>query len=83
MAHQYLLADFITRLNMGMQAHVRFTLVPYTDLNFRLLKLFYENGLIERFYLYKGQVKVYLRYNPARRAFCFFQLVSKPSKRVY
>jgi ribosomal protein S8 len=83
MVHQYLLADFITRLNVGMQAHLRFTFVPYSDLNFRLLKLFYDNGLIDRFHPYRGEIKIYLRYNPARRAFCSFQLVSKPSKRVY
>lgn len=83
MSTNFILADLISRLNVGMRSHVVSVNVPYFNLSLKLVDLLYNNGLIES-YIYLGKnIQVNLKYVGGRGIFSSIKIVSKPSKRVY
>lgn len=83
MSRDFILADFVSRLNVASKAHMLSVKVRYTDLTVKMLDLFYDNGLIDYFVVLGDTVVVYLRYSKGVGAFSLLKLVSKPSKRIY
>ena len=83
MTVDFILADFVSRLNVASKAHMLSVKVRYTDLTLRLLDLLYSNGLIDYFVVLGDVIVVYLRYSKGLSSFSSLKLISKPSKRIY
>jgi ribosomal protein S8 len=82
----YELADMISRLTVSSRAHLVSVYVRNTNLNLRVLKLLYLNGIIRGFkFNYKRQqdILVLLKYYKMRPIFQKLSIVSRPGCRVY
>ena len=79
----YVLGSFITALNMGMIRKLRFIKVAYSRIGLRLLKLFYDVGLL-RTYIVKGHfISVYFKYFNGEPICKRIKLISRPGKRCF
>ena len=80
----YMLGDFIARLNIAKQQHLKSIYVPNTKLIKEFLLLFIELGIIRDFtYIDNRFIEVTLKYKKRRPVFKKLKLISTPSKRVY
>jgi ribosomal protein S8 len=80
----FVLGDFIARLNIAKQQHLKSIYVPNTKLVREFLALFIELGIIRNFERIDNRsVEVTLKYKKRRPVFKKLKLVSTPSKNVY
>jgi ribosomal protein S8 len=80
----YVLGDFIARLNIAKQQHLKSIYVPNTKFIKEFLFLFVELGIIRNFiYIDNRFIEVTLKYKNRRPVFKKLVLVSTPSKKVY
>lgn len=80
----YILADFIARLNVAKRKHLKTIIIKPSIIVFSLLKIFEDIGIIRGYFIMEDyNIEVLLKYGNSRCAFSDLQIVSKPSKRVY
>lgn len=81
----YLLAAFVSTLNIGMRRRLRFIKIVKTKLAIRLLRILYQEGVIRTFVIQndKDLILVYFKYYESRQICASISIVSKPSKRIY
>jgi ribosomal protein S8 len=80
----YILGDFIARLNIAKQQHLKSIYVPNTKFVKEFLFLFTEIGLIRNFnYIDNKFIEVTLKYKNRRPVFRKLKLISTPSKKIY
>jgi len=80
----YLLANFVSQLQLGSMRRLRYVNVSYSKIALDVLKILYKEGIIRLFVVYKknNKIMVYFKYREGSPIFKF-KLVSKPSKREY
>jgi ribosomal protein S8 len=84
-----LLADFVVRLNVGINSGAEFVLVPYSAILFNSVSLLYIYGCINSFSIIsEGKssflfIKVYPRFTSAGSLIKKISLISKPGLRVF
>lgn len=79
----YILASFITTLNIGMIRKLRFVKVARSHIGLRLLRLFYQVGIIRTYRVKGDYISVYFKYYFGRSAFRTISIVSTPGNRCY
>lgn len=80
----YHIADFVSRLNLGLIRKLRFIKIDNTPIATRLLHLLYKQGVIRTYQITKnGQILVYYKYWRSQPICKKLILISKPSKRIY
>lgn len=80
----YILADFIARLNVAKRKHLKTIIIKPNRMIFSLLKIFEEIGIIRGYYILENyDIEILLKYGNSRCAFTDLKIVSKPSKRIY
>jgi ribosomal protein S8 len=81
----YLIASFVSSLNIGMIRKLRFIKIIKTQIAIRLLQILYREGVI-RTYVIKSDLNiilVYFKYTDGNQFCNRLTIVSKPSKRCY
>lgn len=58
----YLIADFVSALNLGIIRRVRFIKIPKTCVSLRLLTILYKQGVIRTFIIKDETILVYFKY---------------------
>jgi ribosomal protein S8 len=82
----YHLADLLVRIKVAYNAHLVSIKVVKTHLIIKILYLLYKIGLIKSFYILCNEpnILIYLKYKKNGAPLIHsFDLISKPSKRVY
>lgn len=78
MSSNYIVADFISKLNIASKSHFLSVFVKRTKLTIQLLSLLYSNGVIRGFVIYNDSILVYLKYHKANSVFSSLSIVSSP-----
>lgn len=78
MSSNYIIADFISKLNVASKSHFLSVFVKRTKLTIQLLSLLYSNGVIRGFVIYNDSILVYLKYYKANSVFSSLSAVSSP-----
>lgn len=76
----YIIGDFISRLNVASRTHLSTAKVPKVDILLDILSLLYENGVIRGFFVKTSCVIVYLKYTKNKSVFSSLKLISSPVK---
>lgn len=79
----YIIADFVSQLNIGILRRLRFIKIVKTNMAMRLLTILYKQGVIRTFIVEEDTILVYFKYYRGQPLCNKLQLVSKPSKRAY
>lgn len=79
----YLIANFVSMLNIGIIRKLRFIKMLKLNIFLRLLRILYKQGVIRTFFVRNNQILVYFKYFKGRNVCSNLSIVSKPSKRVY
>jgi small subunit ribosomal protein S8 len=81
------IADMLTRIRNAIMANHESVLVPSSKIKLSMVKIFSEQGFIDRYEVLKGKpqpmIKIYLKYTDNQPAILGLERVSKPSLRVY
>ena len=81
------IADMLTRIRNAIMASHESVLVPSSKIKLSIVKIFGEQGFIDRYEVLKGKpqpmIKIYLKYTDNQPAILGLERVSKPSLRVY
>ena len=83
------IADLLTRIRNGSRAGHSSVMVPRSRIKLELIKVLKHEGFLEGFIDMpdrgpQGAIKIFLRYDPARKSIIRgLQRVSKPSRRLY
>lgn len=78
----YLIADFVSRLNVGLLRKLRFIKIVKTPMALRLLRILYKQGVIRTFRVENNCILVYFKFmrgQPVGK----LSIVSRPGKRCY
>jgi len=78
----YIIADLVSRLNIGLLRKLRFIRVMKTTLVLRILRLLYQHGIIRTFRIETSYIAVYFKFangQPIGK----FSLISRPGRRCY
>jgi ribosomal protein S8 len=78
----YLVADFVARLNIGLLRKLRFIRIVKTKLNIRLLRILYQNGFIRTFRIELNFIAVYFKFYKSQPV-GKLTIISRPGKRCY
>lgn len=78
MSSNYIIADFISKMNVSSKGHFLSVFVKRTKLTIALLTLLYTNGVIRGFVIYNDSILVYLKYYRGHCVFSSLSLVSSP-----
>lgn len=80
----YLIADFISRINIANLSRHSLVIVPLTRMNLNLLNMFDKIGIIRGYMVNENyNIVVYLKYSKSVKIIKKLQLVSKPGKKKY
>lgn len=79
----YLIASFVSMLNVGIIRKLRFIKIVKINIFLRLLRILYKQGVIRTFFVKNNQILVYFKYFKGRNICSNISIVSKPSKRIY
>jgi len=81
------IADMLTRIRNAIMAGHESVLVPSSKMKLSMVKIFKEEGFIDRYEVLKGKpqpmIKIYLKYTDEQPAILGLERVSKPGLRVY
>jgi len=81
------IADMLTRIRNAIMANHDYVLVPSSKIKLSIIKIFGEEGFIDRYEVLKGKpqpmIKVHLKYKDGQSAILGLERVSKPGLRVY
>lgn len=85
MTTNYILADLITKINVGSRSHIRSIKLNYSRKAVQILSILYQNGIIAKFSvdMNTNKISIFFRYVNRKPVFQCLKLVSKPSKRIY
>jgi small subunit ribosomal protein S8 len=86
MTSNYILSDFVSRINVATRGHLKSVKVLNTKLTRNILTILYQNGLISKFVVEEDEmdaIYVFLKYYRNKMVCCKLEVISKPSKRVY
>jgi ribosomal protein S8 len=78
----YLIANFISQLNIGLLRKLRFIKIVKTPIFLRILRILYKYGLIRTFRIEQSYISVYFKFikgQPIGK----FSIISRPGKRCY
>jgi len=78
----FIIADFISKLNVGLLRKLRFIRIAKTKIIIRLLRILYKQGVIRAFRIENNFISVYFKFRSGQ-PIGKFKLVSRPGKRVY
>jgi len=78
----HIISYFISRLQVGLLRKLRFIKLIKTDIIIRLLKIFYQQGVIRAFKINNNDVAVYFKYLNGQ-PFVKLRGISRPGKRCY
>jgi len=78
----YLIADFVSRLNIGLLRKLRFIRLIKTKIAMRLLRILYQQGIIRTFKIQLNYILVYFKFQKGQPV-GKFKLISRPGKRCY
>jgi ribosomal protein S8 len=78
----YLIADFVSRLTVGLLRKLRFVRIVKTKIALRLLRILYKQGVIRSFRIESNYVSVYLKFQNGQ-PIGKLSIVSRPGKRQY
>lgn len=82
--NNYLLADFVARLNVAKRKHFKTIRIKPSNIIFSLLRIFEELGIIRGYFILETyEIEILLKYTSSRCAFSKIEVISKPSKRIY
>lgn len=83
--HNYILADFVSRLRVASKQHLKSIKVIKTNLVLEVLQKLNDIGFIQTFYVIAKEdlILVFLKYYKNRICFYNIELISKPGRRVY
>lgn len=82
--NNYLLADFVARLNVAKRKHFKTIRIKPSNIIFSLLRIFEELGIIRGYFILETyEIEILLKYTSSRCAFSEIEVISKPSKRIY
>jgi len=80
----YILSDFIARLNVAKRKHLKTIRIKPSNIVFNLLRIFEEIGIIRGYFVLDTyEIEVLMKYSRSRCAFSNLKVISKPSKRIY
>lgn len=79
----FLIANFVSMLNVGIRRKVRFIKMIKVNIFLRLLRILYKQGVIRTFTIRDNMILVYFKYFRGRNLCSNISIVSKPSKRIY
>jgi len=77
----YLIANFVSLLKIGLLRKLRFIRIPKTAVYIRLLMVLYKSGLLRTFRVESSYIVVYFKFNHGQ-PIGKLTLVSRPGKRV-
>lgn len=88
MSHQDPIADLLTRVRNGQQAHKRFIVAPHSKVKAAIVQVLHQEGYIDGFETIekennKKELRVDLKYYESRPVIEKIKSVSKPSLRIY
>lgn len=84
MTTNYIISDFVTRINNALKKNKKFVIVPKANIIKRLLNVMENEGFIVGYKIYnENDLKVYLKYFQNKPVINNFNSISKPSRRVY
>lgn len=78
----YVIADFVSRLTVGLLRKLRFIRIVKTKIALRLLRILYNYGVIRSFRIESSYISVYLKFKNGQ-PIGKFKIVSRPGKRCY
>jgi ribosomal protein S8 len=79
----YNIANFVSRLNIGIISRLRSIKIRKLQIFLRLLKIFYKYGIIRSYCIKEEHILIYFKYHRGRNVCSKLSIVSKPSKRCY
>lgn len=79
----YHLADFVSKMNLGVKGRYSHVMVFRTKFVLNLIKELQRNGLIERFVLHDRYISIYLKFFAGKCVFSSLKLISRPGRRQY
>jgi small subunit ribosomal protein S8 len=81
------IADMLTRIRNAIMVDHDYVLVPSSKVKLAIIKIFEEEGFIDRYEVLKGKpqtmIKVYLKYTDGQPSILGLERASKPGLRVY
>jgi len=78
----YIIADFVCRLNVALKGHLKSINVPNYKIIIELLTILYKNGLILNFFIRLKTIKVFFKFYQNRVVFYSIKVISTPGHRV-
>jgi len=78
----FIIADFISKLNVGLLRKLRFIRIAKAKIIIRLLRILYKQGIIRAFKIDNNFILVYFKFRYGQ-PIGKFKLVSRPGKRIY
>lgn len=87
MSVNFILGDFISRLNVAACSHVSTVYVKRNKFTLSILQLFYANGIIKGFTFHSGykhnSILVFLKYHQNLSVFSSLKIMSTPGRRYF
>lgn len=78
----YLIADFVSRLNVGSLRKLRFIRIVKTPITLRLLRILYKQGVIRTFKIESNYIAVFFKFKGGQ-PIGKLSIISRPGKRIY
>jgi ribosomal protein S8 len=79
----YIIADIVSNLNIGILRKLRFIKLIKTNLAIRLLTILYKQGILRTFIIKHDHILVYFKFCRGQPLCSKLKLISKPSNRAY
>jgi ribosomal protein S8 len=76
----FILADLVSKLNVGGRARVKSIKVRYSIMSIKVLNILYKNGVISNFNIKGNIVSVNLKYKGNKSVFSSIKIMSTPVK---
>lgn len=76
----FILADLVSKLNVGGHARVKSIKVRYSTISIKVLNILYKNGVISNFNIKDNIVEVNLKYKGNKSVFSSIKIISTPVK---
>lgn len=77
----YIIADIVSQMNIGMLRKLRFIQIVRTKIALRILTILYKQGVIRTFKVNGSYINIYFKYKNGQPICSKLSIVSKPSKR--
>jgi ribosomal protein S8 len=78
----FIIADFVARLSVGLLRKLRFIKIVKTKIALRLLRILYKQGVIRSFRIESDFIAVYFKFQNGQ-PIGKLSIVSRPGKRCY